>query len=120
MDLKDIYQDWIGMKYIRIEVERNISGLKWNEIYQDWIGMKYIRIGLEWNISGLDWEEIFSIELDFNMFKLDYYEIYYQHFIGKKTFWVWQDFYISEFGLERHILDWIEKFMSALVGKEYV
>ena len=54
------------------------------------------------------------------MFKLDYYEIYYQHFIGKKTFWVWQDFYISEFGLERHILDWIEKCMSALVGKEYV
>ena len=40
--------------------------------------------------------------------------------LEKKTFWVWQDFYISEFGLERHILDWIEKFMSALVGKEYV
>ena len=50
LDWNEKYQDWIRKKYIRIGLERNISGLDWNEIYQDWFGMKYIRIGLGRNI----------------------------------------------------------------------
>ena len=41
------------MKYIRIGLGRNISGLVWNEIYPGLFRMKNISIGLERNISGL-------------------------------------------------------------------